>query len=112
MSLKRFNYFYLFIFFCFISSYLFIFNKININNNYLSQQTSSSNCKNSITIDLINELYSQILPQHIPKFPLYNNSFNLISNKNSLIPPTWIVTLSNVSTIHRFFDSSPFSPSG
>eukprot|EP01041_Mallomonas_annulata_P001728 gene1728-3346_t len=26
--------------------------------------------------------------------------------------PTWIVTPSNVSSIHRFFDSSPFSPSG
>jgi len=26
--------------------------------------------------------------------------------------PTWILTSPNVSTIHRFFDSSPFSPSG
>ena len=31
--------------------------------------------------------------------------------ETSLIP-TWIVTSPDVSTIHRFFDSSPFSPSG
>jgi hypothetical protein len=32
---------------------------------------------------------------------------------NFLSPvPSWIITDPNVSTIHRFFDSSPFSPSG
>lgn len=30
----------------------------------------------------------------------------------SALFPTWIITPPNVSTIHRFFDSSPFSPSG
>ena len=39
-------------------------------------------------------------------FPLYhpNNSKSLLKG--------WVVTKSNVSVIHRFFDSSPFSPSG
>ena len=31
---------------------------------------------------------------------------------DSALFPTWIITPPNVSTIHRFFDSSPFSPSG
>lgn len=36
---------------------------------------------------------------------------NLQIYEDSLIP-TWIISDSNVSTIHRFFDSSPFSPTG
>lgn len=110
MSLKIFNFFTIFLLLCCIIIYIIIYNNINLNHYFISdsiqQKISSSNCKSSINIDLLNELYSQILPENIPKFPLYKNSHN------SLIPPTWIVTLSNVSTIHRFFDSSPFSPSG
>ena len=37
--------------------------------------------------------------------------FTRYQPETSLIP-TWVVTPPNVSTIHRFFDSSPFSPSG
>lgn len=61
------------------------------------------------------------LPFH-PPFPRYMNAPDdnkdigaingCFSPLNSLIP-TWVVTLNSSSTsIHRFFDSSPFSPSG
>ena len=44
----------------------------------------------------------------LPLFPRYDKIF-----QNSLsIIPIWIVTPANNSCIHRFFDSSPFSPTG
>ena len=39
-----------------------------------------------------------------PGFPRYESSSSLI--------PAWIITNASVSCIHRFFDSSPISPSG
>ncbi len=44
----------------------------------------------------------------LPLFPRYDKMF---PNSLSIIP-IWIVTPANSSCIHRFFDSSPFSPSG
>ena len=38
-------------------------------------------------------------------------NYKLYEPEKSLLP-TWVVTPPDVSTIHRFFDSNPFSPSG
>ena len=39
-----------------------------------------------------------------PRFPRYASDSSLV--------PTWIITNASMSCIHRFFDSSPISPSG
>jgi hypothetical protein len=44
-------------------------------------------------------------PPFIPQFPRYLDA-------NSSLIPSWILSSPNENTIHRFFDTSPFSPSG
>ena len=55
---------------------------------------------------LIAQLEQQV--STLPSFPRYDKIFH---NSLSIIP-VWIVTPATSSCIHRFFDSSPFSPSG
>jgi hypothetical protein len=64
---------------------------------YLQAQTNHHNLEK-----IVNRTESFKMSQINPNFQIY---------KDSLIP-TWIISDSNVSTIHRFFDSSPFSPTG
>ena len=45
-------------------------------------------------------------PPVVPKFPLYDGG------GVRQLSPTWILTSPDVSSVHRFFDTSPFSPTG
>lgn len=44
------------------------------------------------------------MPEFKPAFPMYQHPGTFV--------PTWVITSWNTSSVHRFFDSSPFSPSG
>jgi hypothetical protein len=46
------------------------------------------------------------VPPFTPKFPPYHGG------DTKQLSPSWILTSPDVSTVHRFFDTSPFSPSG
>lgn len=48
----------------------------------------------------------RLSPPFIPKFPSYHGG------DTKQLSPSWILTSPDISSVHRFFDSSPFSPSG
>lgn len=56
-------------------------------------------------------MHRSLPKEDVPILSSLNANYEMFDPENALFP-TWIITLPNVSTIHRFFDSSPFSPSG
>lgn len=64
---------------------------------------------------------SSIVPLSLSNWSFPDNHFDMdkvfiryngISSQSRVLVPTWIVTPNTESFLHRFFDSSPFSPSG
>jgi hypothetical protein len=79
----------------------------------ISPKIGSSDCGNWAPSHLLPTRSSKTakkLPRH-ELFASLDEHFERYDEGASAVP-TWILTPSHVSTIHRFFDSSPMSPSG
>lgn len=89
----------------FLVCILLIFALWIIDIDWISSLLSSPSPSNHHGIYPVAGNYLQSPPPFIPKFPSYQD-------RNTSLIPTWVLSSPNQNTIHRFFDTSPFSPSG